>query len=489
MKKRLLFSVVLSMSFMVSGQPLTGVKLIPGNYATIQEAIADLNARGVGSDGVIFNVAANHTETLATAASGLITASGTASDSIVFRKDPNTAGNNPKITAFTPGTSTTVDGMIIIAGGDYITIDGIDLQENLLNTNITKMMEWGYALVKKQNTAPINGCQNVVIRNCVITLNKVNYRSAGIYSGNHIAANVTSLTLTAATDAMNNARIYGNTISNVYQGIYLSGYSHPYPGPYTLYDHNNRIGVDGANTITNYGGYSSYPYGIYASCQEYLQVGNNVISGGAGSMYCIFAKTTIASVHDNLIYSNSIPASSGTGGYPSVIYGYYNYESPTEENYYGNIIHDLSVGGTATAINSGVFGIYTKSAGAFDGDARFPEIGFAENPSCPAMAPDVGADEFGGIQANLLTWTGAVSDDWSDPANWSPAMTPGQSNSVVIANGAGREPYVMTAGQSCKDLIIRGGAKVTVATGIQLTVNGHTMIKYEWHRYNHAKQY
>ena len=860
MKKIFIIIMVLTINLMASGQPLTGIKSVPGNYATIQSAIATLNSQGVGSGGVIFNVAANHTETLATGSSGIITATGNASDTIVFRKDPATNGNNPKIIAFTPGTSTSTDGMIIIAGGDYITFNGIDLVENPSNTNVTKMMEWGYALVKKQNTAPFDGCQYVVIKNCTITLNKINYRSVGIYSGNHIATNTTSLTLTATTDAMNNTRIYGNTISNVYEGIHLYGYSHPYPGPYTLYDHNNKIGVDGANIITNFGGYSTYPYGICATYQEFLQVANNVINGGAGStsfvygislggsynasaevfnndismcsasnfqpikgiyvgyggtvsgnsinihdnyihdcsfsvattpssfygisqlshtttvniynnhiynntingtgdfygvegmgeqvtylniygnqihdnekaggqgnMYCIFAKTTIVAVHDNMIYNNSIPASSGTGGYPSVIYGYYNYESPTEENYYNNNIHDLSVGGTATANNSGIFGIYTKSAGSsvkniysntiysfklsskgggtvtgiktfggnaisvfqneiynlqadssnamsygihvqsgttvnmfnnmvsdlktpqsfygsaikgiyleggsnlnlfyntiflkassstllrfgsagivssasptvdlrnnlvvnlstpvhitnnaytaayirtainltnysansnnncfyagtpgqfnviywdgtntdstmaayqarvsprdaqsfsenppfqnaltppyelqlsaviptscesggtivttpavnvdFEGDFRYPQSGYAENPSCPATAPDVGADEFTGIQANLLTWTGAVSTDWSDPSNWIPAMVPCPGNSVVIPSGTVYEPHVLIEGQSCKDLIIQSGATVTVEPGIQLTVNRHTLIR------------
>jgi trimeric autotransporter adhesin len=496
MKNCLCFILVILISLKVTGQPLTGTKYIPGDYATIQAAISDLNTNGVGGNGVIFNIAANHTEILVTSTSGLITTTGSASDTIIFRKDPNTSGNNPKITAFTPGTSTSVDGMIILAGGDYITFDGIDLAENSANTNVTKMMEWGYALVKKQSTAPFNGCQHVTIRNCTITLNKINKNSAGIYAGNHVAANTTSLTLTATTDAMNDAKIYNNTISNVYQGIALKGYGQPYPGPYTLYDHNNRVGVEGDNHISNFGntGGTTYAYGIFATCQEYLQVANNVINGGAGTnstvygiylggsydasadvfnndisiscasgsplkgiyvgyggsvssntitihdnsihdcsysisssgtffaidqtshtttaniynnhiynniintsggfygiegmneqvtylniygnqihdnqisggqgnMYCIFAKTTIVSVHDNLIYNNSIPYSFGTGGYPAVIYGYYNYESPTEENYYNNSIHDLSVGGTATAINSGIFGIYTKSAG------------------------------------------------------------------------------------------------------------------------------
>ena len=345
MKGLYIFVVSLTMGMMVSGQPLTGIKSIPGNYATIQAAIADLNSKGVGSGGVIFNVAANHTETLATSSSGLITATGNATDTIVFRKDPATTGNNPKIIAFTPGTSLYVDGMIIIAGGDYITIDGIDLQENPSNTNITKMMEWGYAMVKKQNTAPFNGCQYVVIKNCTITLNKINYRSAGIYSGNHIATNTTSLTLTATTDAMNNARIYSNTISNVYEGIHLYGYSHPYPGPYTLYDHNNKIGTDGANTITNFGGYSTSPYGIFTICQEYLLVANNVISGGTGSTSFVYGIYLGGSYNASAeVFNNDISLSSASNFQPikGISAGYGGAVSGNSINIHDNYIHDCS---------------------------------------------------------------------------------------------------------------------------------------------------
>ena len=36
---------------------LSGIKTIPGNYATIAAAVADLNTNGVGTGGVTFNVA------------------------------------------------------------------------------------------------------------------------------------------------------------------------------------------------------------------------------------------------------------------------------------------------------------------------------------------------------------------------------------------------------------------------------------------------
>ncbi|MBK7031155.1 MAG: hypothetical protein IPH45_19000 [Bacteroidales bacterium] len=72
----------------------------------------------------------------------------------MFRKDPVPPEIIRKIVAFTRGFlhQSMVDQD---RWGDYITFDGIDLAENPSNNNITKMMEWGYALVKKQNTAPL----------------------------------------------------------------------------------------------------------------------------------------------------------------------------------------------------------------------------------------------------------------------------------------------------------------------------------------------
>ncbi|MDE1996617.1 MAG: hypothetical protein KGI75_29230, partial [Rhizobiaceae bacterium] len=38
--------------------------------------------------------------------------------------------------------------------------------------------------------------------------------------------------------------------------------------------------------------------------------------------------------------------------------------------------------------------------------------------------------------AASLSWTGAVNSDWNNAGNWSPALTPGASDSVVIDGGA-----------------------------------------------------
>src|SRR4030095_12558492 len=101
-------------------------------------------------------------------------------------------------------------------GADYITFDGIDLQENPANVTATTQMEWGYALVKPSGT---DGCQNVTIKNCTISLNKTNINSVGIYSHNHLPTSTTTFIISATSGANSNNSFQSNNISNTYIGI------------------------------------------------------------------------------------------------------------------------------------------------------------------------------------------------------------------------------------------------------------------------------
>jgi trimeric autotransporter adhesin len=308
MKRSLIISFFLAMSLLVSGQQLSGIKNIPGDYATIQLAIADLNLKGVGTGGVIFNVAAGHTESFSSPTAGTITATGTASDTIVFRKSGT--GANPLITAGV-GTSATTDGIIKFAGSDYITFDGINLQERSTNITSTTRMEWGFALVKKQNIAPFNGCQFIVIKNCKVTLTE-NNASKGIYTANHIATAKIDLAITATSDAHNNCKFFNDTVVNCMEPVTLNGFNAS--APYGLYDQNNEVGVGGGNVILTIGGAT----GIYAIYQNNLKIANNTITepGTAitelSGIYTSTANAAKISIYGNTVSITNIAAASTT---------------------------------------------------------------------------------------------------------------------------------------------------------------------------------
>ncbi|OQY76206.1 MAG: hypothetical protein B6D44_00050, partial [Ignavibacteriales bacterium UTCHB2] len=359
------FSVVFLLAVFLFPQnsfaQLSGTKTIPGDYATIDAAITDLNTQGVGAGGVTFNIAAGYTETAPAGGyllgSATLNASTSASNPLVFQKSGT--GANPLITAFTPGTSTTVDGIWKIQGTDYVTIDGIDLQENSSNATATELMEWGYALVKLNNAAPFDGCQYVTIKNCSVSLSNVNTSSVGIYAGNHIATATTALTITDPSDAMNNGKFFGNNITGAYTGIRLAGYNNT-TSPYALYDQNNEVGVGGANTVTNYGGGSATAYGFYAIYQNNLKVANNTFNGsGTSTLYGIFASTGTSSNVD--IYNNTVTVAGG--GTSSSVYAINNAMGSTAAgntvNIYGNTIQNCTY---STATSAAFYSIYNTAS-------------------------------------------------------------------------------------------------------------------------------
>ena len=274
---------------------LTGVKFVPGDYATVTLAVAAVNTAGVGPGGVTFNVAANYTETITAVIS--LTATGTSANPIIFRKDPATSGANPLITAYTGGTATpssagAQDGIWRLSGSDYTTIDGIDIRDNPANTTNPSTMEYGFALYKQSAS---NGCQYVTIQNCTITLNRINNASpanpmtdgsAGIYMLSCNALDATQVFGATAGGAHSNNKFYSNTIQNCNIGISLIGAA--VTAPYTLADFNNDIGGSTAatgNTIINFGGgagATNPAAGVRTLSQYGLNVSYNTINNNNG---------------------------------------------------------------------------------------------------------------------------------------------------------------------------------------------------------------
>jgi hypothetical protein len=295
--KKTLFTLIIALCIGASSfaQLPGGTYSIPGDY-TFASAIDALNT-GITGD-VLFIADDDYTETAPL--NGLVMGNATLNAasvtySITFQRSGD-GTNPPLIIAFTGGTSSAFDGIWKIVGTDNVTIDGIDLTEdNVNNTTQALRMEWGYALVKLSNVqpGPFDGCQNVTIKNCTITLNKyltaTTYTTCyGIYSGNHIATATTNINLTSGstTDAMNNCKFFGNTISNVTGGINLTGYN----GPLDLFNSNTEIGVESPNNISNFS-----QYGIWVKQDKNLIIANNNLSvideRPASTIYGIYTQT------------------------------------------------------------------------------------------------------------------------------------------------------------------------------------------------------
>ena len=381
----LVATIILCLFSFISKAQISGPQTIPGTYPSIEAAVNALNLQGVGNGGATFNVAAGYTETPTAPiilTLGVVNGS-SAANPLVFQKSG--VGANPLVTASTAGSSITVDGIFILNGTDYVTINGIDLQENVLNTTPTAQMEWGYALVK----SPLGGGASYnTIKNCVVTLNKANVNSVGIYLGNHITTNTTTFIVTSANGTSSYNKFYNNTTQNTYSGIYLAGYAAA--APYDFYDQGNEIGRDGISTnrnqILNFGGLANNSYGVYGIYQNGLKVFSTYVnnSGGAPAittLYGIFTSignnANIDIYGDTLIMSSSATASSslyaiqnsmGSNGagntvniynnvvdgcsYPTnlggAFYGVSSTASATYTNMYNNKVNNNSIPGTGT---------------------------------------------------------------------------------------------------------------------------------------------
>ena len=246
-----LATLVVFLSFFtgtVSAQ-LTGTKNIPGDYATLAAAITDLNTQGVGAGGVTINLLAGNPQSAPAGGYSLTTLTGTNANQITITGNGNTITASGALTA-----GNLNDAIFKLIGADWVTIQGFTMQENAGNTITAaasnNMTEWGVALLYTTTT---DGAQNNTIQNNTINLNRTYQNTFGIYSNStHSAAAVTT-SASATTTAGGNSgmKVYGNTISNVNQGIVVVG-------PTAAADMNTGIDIGGAggaqaNTITNFG--------------------------------------------------------------------------------------------------------------------------------------------------------------------------------------------------------------------------------------------
>ena len=313
MKKSLLLLMAVCFYSLSGIGQISGLKSIPGDYSSVAAAISALNASGVGTGGVTFNVAAGHSETFANLTDGLISATGTQANPVIFQKSG--AGNNPLITAATPGTGA-IDYIICFEGGDYFTFDGIDIQDNPANNTATQQMEFGFALRKALITLVTDGAQHNTLKNCTISL-KTNENAFGISleSKTPAGSNV-SVSALSGTNSYN--KFYSITFNNCYGGISLNGYNDA--SPFALFDQANEIGVGGGNFFTYSGlqGASNNSMGIYATYQNDLEIANNNFSGSVEMPVNVryYAARLIDAENANLnIYNNKITMACSGAGY------------------------------------------------------------------------------------------------------------------------------------------------------------------------------
>ncbi|NWG28261.1 MAG: hypothetical protein HXY48_06975, partial [Ignavibacteriaceae bacterium] len=338
----IVFSAILFSFSQLSIAQLSGTYTIPGSpFTTIKKAADSLNAVGIGTGGVTFNITTGYTENITSPIT--ITATGTLSNPITFQKSGG--GTNPLVTRIDGGSLTTAirggagDAVIRIEGTDYITFNGL----NVAATD--QGIEYGYLTHKPSGT---NGCQNVTITNCQITLTKgTSPFVSGIYIGNgtnSVSSNF-GVTVTAASGINSNFVITGNTIQNVHDGILSIGSSAT-----GFYDSDIIVGQTGSgNIIQNFGGVAvASSYGVYFNYVNNPNTSYNTINnaGGGGTSHTdsLFAVFHSVVSGDITVNNNSFTFNNASTRLTGVIYNKNN--SVASETYNNNTFNGTLNTGT-----------------------------------------------------------------------------------------------------------------------------------------------
>ena len=296
--------------------PLNGIYTINSlqatvgtNYNSFTEAVNALNLLGI-SGSVTFNVAAGQSWTVTCPVTPnnygyKITTTGTASMPIIFRNDGT--GINPVL--YINGIISTNDKGIWLSACNYVTFDGIDIQDSVIS------LEYGYYLA---GTAT-SGCSYNTIKNCNITLGNTtaNTNTTGIYL-------VSTATSSAGTNSHN--KFYNNNINHVFYGIKLIGTA-------TYFDERNEVGTEngGRNLIKNIGYAGVYTAnGINHLYQDSLQIFN----------------TAIDSIRSTLGSANSLV------GIQAGVSSNFNYYGDTVRNVIGSENYGFNFSGTTSGINN-----------------------------------------------------------------------------------------------------------------------------------------
>lgn len=181
---------------------LSGERQVPStNYPTMQAVVDSLNQYGSGGSGITFLLAGG---TVFESSPLTITASGSVTSPIKIMWNGMSSRPIIKFTA----TVSNAEAGFQLSGGDYITLDGLDIQDQSDN------LDYGIWISSSSAT---NGAHHNTVQNCVITLNKMNpIQTVGINV-------VPAFTATELDGNTNHNHFYNNTLQNMMIGYSFDG--------------------------------------------------------------------------------------------------------------------------------------------------------------------------------------------------------------------------------------------------------------------------
>lgn len=354
-KKILLFISYFFYNFITNAQPIVGTKTVCTSgcdYPSLNAAVSALNINGVGTGGANIEIGNGHTETLPNAGlslgSSILNSSLSASNPLVIRKNLS-ASSKP---VFTSGAGLGgIDAMFKLIGVDYVTIENLIFIEANTNLSSTTQYEYGIMLVKRNAVSPVDGCRFNSIIDCEITFRRNNFMTqTGIYAGNHLATNTSTINYTLTTDAHSFNTIEGNVITNGQHGIYFTGINSTTAST-AFYDQGNYIGTEGrGNIIRRFGSNNtSVASGIIAYYQNNLQIEGNTISGGGTSFTNTLNGIDLQRIVRANVRVNTITDTTSSGTNNGILINNTNTRLFIDSNFISNC---LTSSGTFNGINA-----------------------------------------------------------------------------------------------------------------------------------------
>ena len=354
-KKYLLFIGCLFFHFTTFSQPIVGTKTVCTSgcdYPSLNAAVTALNINGVGIGGANIEIGNGHLETLPNAGlslgSAILNASLSASNPLIIRKNLS-ASSKP---IFTSGAGLGgIDAMFRLIGVDYVTLENLIFIESNTNISSTTQYEYGIMLVKRNAVSPVDGCRFNSIIDCEITFRRNNFMTqTGIYAGNHLASNTSTINYSLSTDAHSFNTLEGNIITNGQHGIYFTGINSTSAST-ALYDQGNYIGTEGrGNIIRRFGSNNtSVATGIIAYYQNNLLIEGNTITGGGTSFTNTLNGIDLQRIVRAIVRVNTITDTTSSGTNNGILINNTNTRLFIDSNF---ISKCLTVSGTFNGINA-----------------------------------------------------------------------------------------------------------------------------------------
>jgi len=437
------------------------------NFQTFSAAISAANsatACGALTGPITFNVSAGQTFSENVPA---LTASGSSAlNYIRFLKSG--AGANPKITP--TGSAGSADFAFCVSGGDFITIDGIDL-----DASAGSAVEYGLLV---RNASSTNGAQNNTFQNMVINQGTRGGSNTSYGILQTVSSTGGGVTPTSAGGANSTNKYYNLTVTNVRDGgIYLLGNT-------SFPDLACEIGTSACatrNTISNVGPTSttfSGAFGMRADAQSGFKIFNNNVTAIAGNQSATRGIYVLTNAGNSEIYRNQVWDVSvfGSTTTTSSCYGIQTENLTTGTNnikIYNNAVSNLYTSRTSASATRYVFGIFVgvssaTSSQSYDIDNNTVSIGQGLNAAISSTCFEVQNNSAvyrirGNIFANYSS-ANATARHYAvrfTGATWGAAGSVSNYNNYYIATDLGTSGFISLVNAAANSTLIAHQAALT----------------------------